>query len=304
MVFPINNPLPTTNAAGTFLKSTAGYIQGTALNDPAVRFALAGGILGPNETLPMWGGVGIAEAVTPLAASGKFPLPNLGGYITRATTLSLNNAGTLTGWSVFDQDHAWINSPQSPVPTANVGMPVNFYRFGSGARIAVGVDPTYAAGLLGGTITQQSSWDFNDQILQQYDASTATYAISSLTWSSTNGGQVAVVTSAATPTTGVGDVINISGVTSNSGTGSISLINGQQTINTWTDNEHFTFLLPGTSAVWGTIGLTSAVINYGTGLLNVKILDIQTGNSMTPVYNPVTGNVTWNYAGNTAIILI
>jgi hypothetical protein len=303
MVFPITNPLPTSNAAGTFLKTSVGYIQGTALQDPAVRFQLAGGILGPNETLPMWGGVGIAEAVTPLAtAPTKYPVANLGGYVTRATTLALNSAGTLTGWSVFDQDHSMINSPQSPVPTAAPLMGVNFYRLGTNARIAVAIDPTYAAGLLGGTITQQSSWDFNDQLLQQYDASTATYAITSQTWSSTNGGQVAVVAAVATPTTAVGDVVNISGTT-NTGTGSVALINGPQTINTWTDNQHFTYLLPGTSTVWGTLGGTQ-LINYGTGLLNVKILDIQLGGSMTVLYNPVTGNCTWNYAGNTAIILI
>jgi len=302
MVFPITNPLPTSNAAGTFITSTAGYIQGTALQDPAVRFALAGGILGPNETLPMWGGVGVAEAVTPVSATKPFPVPNLGGYITRATTLSLNNAGTLTGFSVFDQDHAMINSPQSPVPTAAPGMGVNFYRLGSGARIAVRIDPAYAAGLLGGTITQQSSWDFNDQLLQAYDASTATYSVTSMTWSSTNGGQVAVVMAGANPVTAVGDVINVSGAT-NTGTGSLSLLNGEHTVNTWTDNTHFTFLLPGTSAVWGTIGGT-IVLNYGTGLLGVKILDVQVGNSMTVVYNPVTGNCTWQYAGNTAIILI
>jgi hypothetical protein len=303
MVFPISSPMPTTNAAGTFLKTTAGYIQGTALNDPAVRFALSGGILGPNETIPMWGGVGISESVTPVAASGLFPVPNLGGYITRATTLALNNSpGTLNGFSVFDQDHAMLNNPQSPVPTANLGMLVNFYRLGSGARIAVQIDPTYAAGILGGNTTQQSSWDFNDQLLQQYDASTATYSITSQTWSSTNGGQVAVVMGSASPTTGVGDIVNVSGAT-NTGTGNVALINTSHVVNTWTDASHFTYLLPGTSTIWGTFGGTQ-VLNYGTGLLNVKILDIQLGNSMTVVYNPVTGNCTWQYAGNTAIILI
>jgi hypothetical protein len=295
------NPLPTTNAAGTFIISTAGYIQGTALNDPAVRYALAGGILGPNETLPMWGGVGINEVVTPVASTGSFPVPNLGGYITRATTLTVGNSGQLTGFSVFDQDHAMINTPQSPVPLALNGMMVNFYRLGSGARIAVGIDAGFGAGILGGSITQQCSWDFNDQLLQPYVASGATESVTSMTWSSTNGGQVAVVMAA--PTVYVkGDTINVSGVT-NTGSGAVSLINTAQVINTWTDTTHFTFLLPGTSTLWGTLGGT-IVLNVGVGALAVKILDVQLGNSMTPIYNSVTGNTTWNYSGNTAIILI
>jgi hypothetical protein len=110
------------------------------------------------------------------------------------------------------------------------------------------------------------------------------------------------VMGSASPTTGVGDIVNVSGAT-NTGTGNVALINTSHVVNTWTDASHFTYLLPGTSTIWGTFGGTQ-VLNYGTGLLNVKILDIQLGNSMTVVYNPVTGNCTWQYAGNTAIILI
>ena len=61
----------------------------------------------------------------------------------------------------------------------------------------------------------------------------------------------AVVAAAATPVGGVGDRFTLAGVT-NTGSGSVALINTQQTVNTFTDNQHFTFLLPGTSAVWGT----------------------------------------------------
>jgi hypothetical protein len=53
----------------------------------------------------------------------------------------------------------------------------------------------------------------------------------------------------------LGDTINVSGAT-NSGTGSLSLLNTTHTINTWTDSTHFTFKLPGTSAIWGTLGGT------------------------------------------------
>lgn len=294
------NPLQTTNAAGSFNVDTTGYIVGTALNDPAVRNELAGGILGPNETLPMWGGVGISEVTTPVASSGVYPSGSLGGYITRATTLTATGAGGLTGFSVFDQAHAMITWPGNPVPIAGNGGTVSFYRLGTGARIAVGIDPSLVD-LEGNIISQQVSWDFNDSVLQPYVASGATESVTSLTWSSTNGGQVAVVM-AAPSIYNLGDTINVSGAT-NTGSGSLTLLNTAQTINTWTDNEHFTFLLPGTSSVWGTLGGT-IVLNVGTGALACKVLNVNIGNSMVPVYNVGTGAVTWNRSGSSAIILI
>lgn len=297
------NPTVTTNALGSFNIQTSGYVQGTALDSPNARYNLAGGVLATTETLPMWGGVGISEAIPGAGAVGTRPSDSLGGIITRATTLAAATTGQLTGFSVFDQDHAMINTPQSPVPQVGSGGSVHFYRIGSGARIAVACDPSLVS-LEGNVVTQNVSWDFNNQVLQPYDASTATYAITSMTWSSTNGGQVAVVMGVASPVAGVGDVINVSGVTSNSGTGGISLLNGNHAVNTFTDNQHFTFLLPGTSSQWGTIGLTSAVLNYGTGALGVKVLDIQVGNSMTVSYDPTTGFLTWNRSGTAAIILI
>ena len=45
-------------------------------------------------------------------------------------------------------------------------------------------------------------------------------------------------------------------------------------------------------------------VDAGGGALNVKVLDIQVGNSMTVNYDPVTGFATWNRNGSTAIILI
>ena len=46
------------------------------------------------------------------------------------------------------------------------------------------------------------------------------------------------------------------------------------------------------------------VLNYGTGALPVKILDINAGNSMTVSYNAVTGAATWNRQGYAALIQI
>lgn len=153
------NPQLTTNAAGTFNKQSEGYIVGTALNDPAVRNELAGGVLSTNETIPMWGGVGIFEDIPAQASPGD----SLGPLVGRAA----DNAH-LTGFAVFDQNNASINFPQSPVPVSNSGMLVNFYRFGSGARLALEIDPALVT-LEGGLITQQVSWDFANQKVIAFD---------------------------------------------------------------------------------------------------------------------------------------
>ena len=89
-----------------------------------------------------------------------------------------------------------INTPQSPVPLAAPGMSVNYYRFGLNARLAVAMDPSLVD-LEGTIITQLVGWDFVNQRLQPYVASGATEAITSQTWSATNGGQVAVVMTGA-----------------------------------------------------------------------------------------------------------
>lgn len=291
------NPFLTSNAAGGFNISSAGFWQGMSVDEPDLRNRLAGGVLASTETKPMWGGVGISEAV-PGATGG--PNTVLGGIITRATTLTATSANGLTGFSVFDQNYAAVSNPQSPVPMIGSGGQVNYYRLGSGKRIIVAMEPSLVSAQ-GVIVSQQVSWDFNDSVLQPYVASGATEAVTSMTWSATNGGQVAVVMTSAS-VYGLGDTINVSGVT-NTGTGAVGLINTNQTINTWTDTTHFTFLLPGTALVWGTFGGT-IVLNVGTGALACKILEVQVGNSGTVVYDPVTGFATWNRTGACAMILI
>jgi hypothetical protein len=155
------NPIIQTTAAGMFNIESDGYIVGTAMPDPAARFALAGGWLSTAETLPMFGGVAINESIPQERPPVTRADVSLGGIIARATTLAAG-AGTVTGFSVFDQNYAAVNSPQSPVPTTDKGGLVNFYRLGSGARVALAIDPTLIS-LEGGLITQQVSWDFTLQ---------------------------------------------------------------------------------------------------------------------------------------------
>jgi hypothetical protein len=149
------NPYIQTSAAGMFNIESDGFIVGTAMPDPATRFALAGGFLASTETLPMFGGVGIGENIP--HETGVVPVVPLGGSIVRAAA----EAG-LTGFSVFDQNYAAANTPQSPVPCVGSGGLVNFYRLGSGARVALAIDPTLIT-LEGTLITSQVSWDFTNQ---------------------------------------------------------------------------------------------------------------------------------------------
>jgi hypothetical protein len=154
------NPYIQTNAAGSFNIQTTGLIVGTAYPDPATRFALAGGWLDAAATQPIWGGCGISENIPqsqPAAPPPLYPAKELGSKIDLATA-----EANLTGFAVFDQNYAAINTPQSPVPQTPPGGQVNFYRLGSGARIALEIDSTLVT-LEGGLVTQQVSWDFTNQ---------------------------------------------------------------------------------------------------------------------------------------------
>jgi len=153
------NPVISTNFPGSFYVQSDGYVQGTFMDDPAVRYALSGGVLASTETLPMWGGVGINEAVpSPLSSSNA--APELGSVVTRAADYA-----HLTGFTVFNQASNMVQTPQSRVPLAGTGMTVNFFRFGSGARIAVACSSALATALEGGSILQEVSWDFTNQVL-------------------------------------------------------------------------------------------------------------------------------------------
>lgn len=193
------NPSLTTNAAGSFNVQSLGFIAGMALDDPSVRNELAGGYLDSAETLPMWGGVAIEELI---AATTESRGPSIKRAVSDAT---------LTGFSVFNQNHAAINTPQSPVPLTSSGLLVNFYRLGSGARIPLEIDPALVT-LEGTIITSQVSWDYANQKIIAYDA--------------------------------------------------------------------------------------------GIGALDVRVLEVALGNSLTVVYDAGTGFATWNRSGNVAIVVI
>lgn len=158
------NPLIQTNAPGMFKLTSKGYVQGTTQNDAAVRNELISGILLPTATAPIWGGCGITESLTTAGTEAS----ELGSVLALATAQT-----NLTGFTVFDQSHALIQTPQSPVPMCVPSGGINFYRFGSGARIAVKCSSAVAAALAGGAINQALYWDYTNQVLLNAPGGTA-----------------------------------------------------------------------------------------------------------------------------------
>lgn len=288
------NPLVTTNASGSFNVETTGYIQGQALDQPAIRNSLAGGVLLATAAFPMWGGVGIYELIP-----GAANTPNgvLGGTVDRAN--SLTGATALTGFSVFDQAHAMINSPSSPVPVAPGGGQVNFYRLGSGARIAVAVDPSLIS-LDGTIITSQVSWDFVAQRLIPYSATYPQGTITGAVWASTDGGQTDyTVSTDLTAFINAGDDINVANVVSTGAT--TNGYNGNFTVVS-ISATHIVVSAP-RAASPGTYA-SGGIVVAGGGALPVKVLEVAVGNSMIVEYDATTGSATWDRSGSTAIILI
>jgi hypothetical protein len=286
------NPFTTTSVAGSFSVQSEGFVQGVALDDPAVRFYLAGGPLASTETLPMWGGVAIQEFIATTTGNAS-----VGNNVARATAIA-----NLIGFSVINQAINWVTSPQSESPSVGTGGTVPYYRLGSGARIAVACEPSLVSLATGtGLVNAQVSWDFNNMRLQPYDASTATYSLTSITPTYNNNGTwtLAIVAAGATPVAGVGDAINISGST---GTGA-SFVNGNQIISSFTSNTSFSVIVTAGSGAIGAQGGTQ-VLNYGTGALSVKVIKLNIGNSKIVQYDSVNNLVHWNNTGSTAIILI
>lgn len=287
------NPAITTSATGLFSVTENGLVQGAAMDSPAIRNSLSGGILDPAETLPMWGGVGVYENI-PLTTAGLTTAGSaLGGYIGRATSVTANAAKSLTGFSVFDQAYAGINSPQSTVPLFSTGQSINQYRLGSGARIVVAVAPGLVS-LDGGLISPQVSWDYAAQQLIPYNAAYAANVITASTWAATGGGQFTYTTTSAHGVA-VGEYVTFTGITP-------AAYNG--TFLTITGTTGSTIVVTGAPSVTPGSGSAFGTLVAGGGALNVKVLDVKIGGNMTVNYNPTTGFATWNQNGNCAIILI
>lgn len=152
------NPMTTTQPYGTFDVSTNGYYQGDFVDDSSSYQWLAGGQIATSVTQPIWGGMAITET---MASVGEGLLGNM---ITLASS-----AGNVTGLTVFTKNSAAIlTAGANNVPQLQAPMTVNFFRFGSQARIKVSVLGSLVASLEGGAINAALYWD---PALQQLTAS-------------------------------------------------------------------------------------------------------------------------------------
>jgi hypothetical protein len=282
------------------------------VDDPAIRNWLAGGVLATTETLPMWGGVGISETFNPNPSytnpSGivisSSPEDTLGGLVTRATQIA-TGAGSLTGFSVWNQAYGMVVSAGNPVPLAGSGMQVNFFRLGSNARIAVACSAGLSA-IETYPVNQPVSWDFLNQQLILYAPAYASATSTAASYNSTTGvlsltfGSAPLGASAADLYDGA--VISVSGIT---GTGAgVPSLAGSFPLVTTTTSGTVLELQCATGLVASGLGATSATIRAGGGALPCKVLSVLVGNSMTVNYNSVTGGSSWNYSGSVAIIQI
>ena len=144
------NPILTTNAKGLFSTNSNGFTQGDAQDDPAVKFALSGGLYDAEATAPIFGGQPVQEFVS----------DNVLGSTLKAAA----DDADPTAFVVFNQAFAGLTTPQSNAPAFLPGMSVNYYRLGSGARIPVALDPASIT-VEGELVSTTVYWDFTDNVL-------------------------------------------------------------------------------------------------------------------------------------------
>ena len=274
------NPAQTTNAAGLFAITSEGFIQGTFQDDPAIRYQLAGGVLASTETLPMWGGCGVYEAVP---AAGQ---DELGPTLSRATNVTAYATGQLAGFSVFNGAVNALTTPQNPCPVVLSGMGVNFFRLGSRARIIVAANSGLTS-LDTGSTQPQVSWDFGGQQLAPYVAAYAANVLTAASWT----GSVLTFTTTSAHGLSVGSVFTISGCTPAGYNGTFVATAG----TTGSTLKSALATNPGANTVLGQL-------NAGGGALAVKVLRINANGKLVS-YNATTGNASWA-VGTTAEILI
>ena len=111
----------------------------------------------------------------PVAQSGYYSGDTQPGTDTLGSTIIQASTSTApTGISVFNQAFQGITTPQSTAPLYSPGMTVNFYRFGSGARIPLPCDSSIVA-LAGSSITETVYWDTTN--LRLTTTSTSNFAV-------------------------------------------------------------------------------------------------------------------------------
>lgn len=154
-------PMQTTGVPDSFLLLTDGFVSGTMLDDPAIRYQIEGGVVAASQATPLWGGLPLTLAIPALGGGGASS--GLGSGVVAAATNDAINA-----WAVFNQGAAGIIAPGSNVPQYGPGMSINFVRVGSGARIVVPVLSSLVNTLVGEAPNTQVSWDFTNNRIEAY----------------------------------------------------------------------------------------------------------------------------------------
>ncbi|HAH1466598.1 hypothetical protein HCX06_00250 [Escherichia coli] len=280
------NPMATTNAAGSFGVQSDGFIQGVALDDPANRFNLASGTVAATETKPLWGGLPVAELLPGVNSSPR------GSTIRRAVSLA-----EIEGFTVFNQAHNGLTTPQSPVPLYASGMSVSFYRLGSNMRVPLKASAQVVAlGTAGASVKTPLAWDFvNNQVTTAAAAAFSGADIDTTAVTYSNG--VATATTASAHGLTAGQYVKISGVDP-------AAYNGTVVVLTVPSTTTFTYApasAPGGSAT--TQGAIGAVAQADI-TLPVKVISIESGNSKTVSYDSATGFLTWNNTDSCALVLL
>ncbi|MEH5972651.1 hypothetical protein PO654_16555 [Phytobacter diazotrophicus] len=283
------NPMATTNALGSFGVQSDGLIQGVALDDPANRFNLASGTVASTETTPMWGGLPVAELLPGTASSPK------GSTIRRAVSVS-----ELEGFTVFNQAHNGLTTPQSPVPQYASGMSASYYRIGSNMRVPLKAsDEVVALGTAGASVKTPLAWDFaNNQITTAAVAGYAGADLTTTALSVSNG--VVTATFGAAHGIAAGKYITISGAAP-------AAYNGTYYVASVPSATTLTYVPVTAPTGAGTTQATVSAPNaaaVAAFTLPVKVLSIQAGNSKTVSYNSTTGFLTWNDTDNCALVLL
>lgn len=280
------NPMATTNALGSFGVQSDGFIQGVALDDPANRFNLASGTVSASETTPIWGGIPVAELLPGAESSPR------GSSVRRAKTLA-----ELEGFTVFNQAHNGLTTPQSPVPLFASGMSVSFYRIGSNMRVPLKASAQVVAlGTSGASVRTPLAWDFvNSQITTAAAAGFAGADIATTAVTYASG--VATATTASAHGLTAGQYVKLSGVVPAAYNGTVVVLS----VPTTTTFTYAPVSTPGGSATTqGTIGAV-AVADI---TLPVKVLSIESGNSKTVSYDSTTGFLTWINNDSCALVLL
>jgi hypothetical protein len=117
----------------------------------------------------------------------------------------------LEGFTVFNQAHNGLTTPQSPVPLYASGMSVSYYRLGSNMRVPLKASSQVVAlGTSGASVKTPLAWDFvNNQITTAAAAGFAGSDIATTAMTYANG--VATATTASAHGLTAGQYVKISG---------------------------------------------------------------------------------------------